>query len=244
MSRQRADPAAVEQVLLGPVQDALMPPRELGFTIEFMYGQLLVYQQELPDGPRPARRLLPHGLRARAEIREVCAPAPTAQPFETELPPPEWLPKVESLIDERHVLWPQGAWMERIVQIGRDRGWVVEDPLSFHRAFPQLPVPGEAFGVLRRQDGTRLLCCLERSMNDVGYLKKVVRDPGGPVGANVAVLPAPGVSDSPDGVDGVLADSHRYAVRDGSSASGPSATPGRRAASAGRARRRGARHRP
>ena len=68
-------------------------------------------------------------------------------------------------------------------------------------------------------------------MNDVGYLKKVVRDPGGPVGANVAVLPAPGVSDSPDGVDGVLADSHRYAVRDGSSASGPSATPGRRAAS-------------
>ena len=85
--------------------------------------------------------------------------------------------------------------------------------------------------MLRRQDGTRLLCCLERSMNDVGYLKKVVRDPGGPVGANVAVLPAPGVSDSPDGVDGVLADSHRYAVRDGSSASGPSATPGRRAAS-------------
>jgi hypothetical protein len=215
VSRKRADPAVVEQVLLGPVQDALMPRRELGFTIEFMYGQLLVYQQGFLTDPGQLDAFC-HAVSSLARgIREICAPAPTPQPFETELPPPEWLPKVESLIDERHVLYPQGAWMERIVQIGRDRGWVVEDPLSFHRAFPQLPVPGEAFGVLRREDGMRLLCCLERSMNYVGYLKKVVHDPGGPVGANAAVLPAPGVSDSPDGVDGVLADSHRYAVRDG-----------------------------
>ena len=105
--------------------------------------------------------------------------------------------------------------MERIVQIGRDRGWVVEDPLSFHRAFPQLPVPGEAFGVLRRQDGMRLLCCLERSMNDVELPEEGRARPRRAGGGERGRAAAPGVSDSPDGVDGVLADSHRYAVRDG-----------------------------
>ena len=65
VSRQRADPAAVEQVLLGPVQDALMPPRELGFTIEFMYRQLLVYQQGFLTDPGQLDAFC-HTSRARA----------------------------------------------------------------------------------------------------------------------------------------------------------------------------------
>jgi hypothetical protein len=33
--------------------------------------------------------------------------------------------------------------------IARERGLASEDPFEFHRAFSDLPVPGEAYGVMR-----------------------------------------------------------------------------------------------
>ena len=70
----------------------------------------------------------------------------------------------------------------------------VEDPRSFHAAFPELNLPGEAFGVLHgRLPGTeltgRLLCCAERPMVIPDDLQKLLKDPGGSVGCDVAVVP-------------------------------------------------------
>jgi hypothetical protein len=214
VSRKRADPAVVEEVLVGPVKAVLSQPREYGFTIGFMYGQLVLFQQNFLKQPEDLDTFGQLVSWLAREIRRICAPTLTPQPFETELPPPEWLDSVAALPDERHLLAPQGVWLERVLQIAQERRLVLEDSLSFHRAFPQLPVPGEAFGVMRG-DGIRLLCCIERSIRDISQLKDLFPNPGGPVGANVAVLPAPGMPDTDDGGDGILTDGTRHAVRDG-----------------------------
>jgi hypothetical protein len=214
--RRRADDDVADQVLSGPVREVLAGQREHGFTIEFMYGQLLVYQQYFLKQPEELDAFCQTVSYLAREVRAICSRSSLLrpQPFETELPAPEWLPAVEAAPDERHILAPHGAWLERIVQISRERGLAVEDALSFHRAFPHLPVPGEAFGVLRG-DGIRLLCLVERPIRDVSGLEDAVDDPGGPVGADAAVLPRPGAPDTPNGVDGVIAGSSRYAVRYG-----------------------------
>ena len=69
----------------------------------------------------------------------------------------------------------------------------VEDPRGFHAEFPDLNIPGEAFGVLHgRLPGTaltgRLLCCAERPMVLPDEARKLLADPGGAVGCDVAVL--------------------------------------------------------
>jgi hypothetical protein len=214
--RKRADDQVADQLLSGPVRAVLAEERDHGFAIEFMYGQLVVYQQNFLKQPEELDAFCQTVSYLAREVREICSRSSLLrpQPFETELPPPEWLPSVEAAPNEHHILAPQGAWLERILQISRERGWAVEDALSFHRAFPHLPVPGEAFGVLRG-DGIRYLFLLERSIRDISGLKDAVDDPGGPVGNNAAILPRPGAPDTPNGVDGVLAEAGRYAVRDG-----------------------------
>jgi hypothetical protein len=214
--RKRADDQVADRVLSGPIRQVLSTRREHGFTIEFIYGQLLVYQQYFLKQPEELDAFCQTVSYLAREIRAICSRSSLLrpEPFGTELPAPEWLPAVEAAPDERHILAPHGAWLERILQISRERGLAVEDPLSFHRAFPHVPVPGEAFGVLRG-DGIRLLFLLERSIRDISGMEEAVDDPGGPVGTDAAVLPCAGTPDTPNGVDGVLTESGRYAVRDG-----------------------------
>ena len=212
--RKRADDELADEVLAGPVRDLLSHPREDGFVIEFMYGQLLVYQQhflkengELDDFCGLVSRL------ARG-IRELCEPRLRPLPFETPLPEPPWLEFVSSRPDEQHILAPQGVWLERIVKIAGERGGLaIENSLDFHRAFPHLAVPGEAYGVMRG-DGIRFLCLVEKRAEDLEALKKEWPDAGGPIGCDAVVLPAPGRPDTPDGVDGVVVDGYRHVIRD------------------------------
>jgi hypothetical protein len=210
--RKRADPDVAEKVLAGPVRGVLADERVHGFTIEFMYGQLMVYQQHFLEDAAELDAFCEVVSRIAREIRNICTPRLDSQPFHVELPPPDWLPFVAQRLDERHILAPQGVWLERIAQIAGERGMAVEDPHSFHVAFPLLPVPGEAFGVLRG-DGIRMLSLLERSIEDISAIKDAFADPGGPVGADAVVLPAPGRPDTDDGVDGTRCDFGRFAVR-------------------------------
>jgi hypothetical protein len=94
------------------------------------------------------------------------------------------------------------------------------DSFAFHGAFPNLPVPGEAFGVLRGPlPGTggihgRLACCAERQMQLPIDLEHWLAGAGGDVGCDVAMLPAaPGAIDMPD--DGERVEDLRVAVTDG-----------------------------
>jgi hypothetical protein len=212
--RKDADRELADSVLSGPIKEILSYPREDGFTIEFMYGQLIVYQQHFLDKNGELDDFCGLVARLARQIRELCEPTLRPPPFDAELPAPDWHEFVRSKPDERHILYPQGVWLERVVKIAGERGGLqIENGLDFHRAVPRLPVPGEAFGVMR-EDGMRLLCCIERSIRDISTLKDVFDDPGGPVGCDAVVMPAPGRPDTENGVDGVRADWGRYAIRD------------------------------
>ena len=97
----------------------------------------------------------------------------------------------------------------------------VEDPRTFCKTFPALNFPGEPFAVLHgRLPGTalsgRLLCCAERPLYIPDPIRELMKDPGGQLGCDVAVievsraLPATAPEGEPQGnlrvvvADGVL----------------------------------------
>lgn len=137
----------------------------------------------------------------------------------TQVRPPEWLAPVRRKPKDKHTFWPIGALLERVVQIADERGMAVEDPMSFHAAFPALNVPGEAFGVLHGPlPGTtltgRLLCCAERPMNLPEDFAKLLKDPGGAAGSDVAVLAVdPGAPATPP--EGIVDGDLRVAIAHG-----------------------------
>ncbi|MFL5889696.1 MAG: hypothetical protein ACJ76M_11495 [Solirubrobacteraceae bacterium] len=218
--RKRSDDTVVDEILRGPVGQALEVQRGPCFEIEIGYGQVVVVQQgfvaahEELDALAGAASLLAEG------VRSIVRRARPPQPFGEALPEPEWLPQVAALPGDKHTFWPVGALLERVYAVAGERQMALEDSFAFHSAFANLPVPGEAFGVMRGPlPGTagihgRLACCAERQMQLPVDLPHWLDGAGGDVGCDVAMLPAaPVAADTPD--DGERAEDLRIAVRDG-----------------------------
>jgi hypothetical protein len=216
--RKHSDKAIVERLLRGPVRELLSVQQGLGFEIRIEYGQVVVSRQDFVCRDEDLDALVASAEALAGAVRDICVPA-GGRSLATLLPPPQWLDAVRRKPKKAHTLWPIGALLERVVQVADERGMTVEDPRAFHTAFPDLNVPGEAFGVLHgRLPGTaltgRLLCCAERPMVLPDDYRSFLTDPGGPAGSDVAIIPvnpdAPATS--PEGeLDGDL----RVAVGDG-----------------------------
>jgi hypothetical protein len=217
--RKRSDDAVVDEILRGPVREVLAVERGPCFEIEIGYGQVVVAQQgflgadEELDGLAEAASVLAGG------VRSIVGRVRPPRAFGDALPEPEWLAQVAALPGDKHTFWPVGALLERVHALAGERGMALEDSFAFHAAFANLPVPGEAFGVLRGPlPGTggiqgRLACCAERQMQLPVDLDHWLKGAGGDVGCDVAMLPAPGADDTPD--DGERVEDLRLAVRDG-----------------------------
>jgi hypothetical protein len=216
--RDRSDHEVVDRLLRGPIHDVLSREQGLGFEIRMEYGQLVISRQlylrdaELDDLATTTGEL----AIAIGEMGLIAAP-PT--PFATELPPPRWLETVRANPGEPCTAWPIGARVEKVAAIAAERGMTLEDPGAFHQAFPQVTIPGEAFAVMRgRLPGVegvaRMACCAERPMIMPQEVRKLTTDPGGRVGCDIAVLPAPAGA-RPTGPDGELHDGTRVIVHDG-----------------------------
>jgi len=218
--RKRSDEAVADEILRGPVRQALAVQHGPCFEIEIGYGQAVVAQQgflgdhEELDALAGTASLLAEG------VRSIVRRTRPSQPFGEGLPEPEWLPQVAALPGDKHTFWPVGALLERVYAVAGERNMALEDSFVFHSAFANLPLPGEAFGVLRGPlPGTggihgRLAVCAERQMQLPADLSHWLDDVGGDVGCDVAMLPAtPGALDTPD--DGERVEDLRFAVRDG-----------------------------
>src|SRR5262249_22966048 len=148
-----------------------------------------------------------------------CIPNAAGLELSTAVPPPPWLSEVSAHPNDSHTLMPIGARLERLVQIGTERGLTLEDARRFHATFPTLNAPGEAFGVFRGQlPGTtvtgRLLCCAERPIGIPEEVERLLKDPGGPVGCDVAVISIEAGA-TPTPPEGEPANDLRFAVGDG-----------------------------
>jgi hypothetical protein len=217
--RKRSDEAVVDEILRGPVHEALAAQRGLCFEIEVGYGQVVVVQQGFVDAHEELDSLAGAASLLAEGVRSIVRRARPPQPFGEAVPEPEWLPQVAALPGDKHTFWPVGALLERVYAVAGERQMALEDSFAFHAAFANLPVPGEAFGVMRGPlPGTagingRLACCAERQMQLPVDLPHWLDDAGGDVGCDVAMLPAaPGAADTPD--DGERVEDLRIAVRD------------------------------
>ena len=189
--RKHSDERIVAEVLDGPVRALLDRAQPLGFEIRVEYGQASIARQDFLKRDADLDALVAQAEALAAAVREICAAQ--ALPLATAIPEPGWLPSVRADPRGAHTLWPPGARLEKVVAIVDERGMAVEDPRAFHTAFPTLNIPGEAFAVLHgRLPGTaltgRLLCCAERPMVLPDEARKLLTDPGGAVGCDVAVL--------------------------------------------------------
>lgn len=218
--RKRSDDAAVDEILRGPVREALASERGPCFEIEIGYGQVVVAQHHFLNAPEELDALAWAASLLAGGVHSIVRRARPPQPFGDSLPEPEWLPQVAALPDDKHTFWPVGALLERVYAVAGERGMALEDSFAFHSAFANLPVPGEAFGVMRGPlPGTggihgRLACCAERQMQIPIDLEHWLDGAGGVVGCDVAMLAAaPGEVDTP--ADGERVEDLRLAVRDG-----------------------------
>jgi hypothetical protein len=217
--RKGSDERTVAAVLDGPVREVLTQPRPLGFEIRIEYGQASIARQDFLKRDVDLEAFVADAEVLTSAVRELCVPPDGGLLLGRPIPAPAWLARVRADRRGKHTLWPPGARLEKVVAIADERGMAVEDPRAFHAAFPGLNVPGEAFGVLHgRLPGTaltgRLLCCAERPMVLPDEARKLLTDPGGAVGCDVAVIPVdPGATPTaPEGeTDGDL----RVAVADG-----------------------------
>jgi hypothetical protein len=217
--RKHSDESTVERLLRGPIRDLLSVQQGLGFEVRIEYGQIIVARQDFLARDEDLDALVAAAETLARGVREICVPPGIAHELATPLPPPKWLTSVRRRPSMKHTLWPIGALVERVVQVADERDMAVEDPRAFHTAFPNLNIPGEAFGVLHgRLPGTgltgRLLCCAERRMILPDDCRKFLADPGGPAGSDVAVVPVS--ADAPaTGPAGELEGDLRVAVADG-----------------------------
>jgi len=191
--RRNSDHAVAERLLAGPIRKILRERQGLGFELRVEYGQAIVARQDFVGRDEDLDALVASVERLAAGVREICVPGFGSRSLSSEIEPPSWLESVRRQPRKKVTTWPIGALADRVVAIADERGMELEDPLAFHRAFPDLNVPGQAFGVMRgRLPGTalhgRLLCCAERRMWLPEEMREHLTDPGGQVGADVAVI--------------------------------------------------------
>jgi hypothetical protein len=200
--RGRAQKEVVEQLIAGPLKEVLEADPPLGYRITFAYGVLIVTRQHFLKQDEELDAFAERTSWLASRIREVCLAAASPQPFEMELPPPSWAPKIDEAPNET---W-QGMDNQDLAgfhAIARERGLASEDPYEFHRAFCDLPVPGEAYGVMRGTlPGTslfgRVVAGVERKIRDPpAYWDRILEElPHGPYGSDTVLVAVR--TDAPD----------------------------------------------
>jgi hypothetical protein len=192
--RGRAQKEVVEQLIDGPLRDILAADPPLGFRITFAYGMLIVTRQHFLKRDEELDMFAEDASSLAARIREICVASASPQRFEAELPPPPWAAKIDAA--------PGETWLGIDKQdfggfhaIVRERGLASEDPFEFHRAFSDLPLPGEAYGVMRGTlPGTslfgRIVAGVEREIaGPPPYWDRILDElPHGPCGSDTVLL--------------------------------------------------------
>jgi len=168
------------------------PP--LGYRITFAYGVLIVTQQHFLKQDGELDAFAERASRLAGRIREICVADARPQPFDAELAPPPWAAQIDERTGDTFV-GMDGQDLAGFHAIARERGLGSEDPFELHRAFPDLPVPGEAYGVMRGTlPGTslfgRVVAGVERKIaGPPAYWDRILDElPHGPFGSDTVLL--------------------------------------------------------
>lgn len=175
-----ADMGMVQQLLSGDFGARLaeLPGR---FVLELGHGSLILDCADGYHGATQLELRCQHLCYVAQVLRQACFAAAPSKPFETELPAPGWVadPPAGPTAAQGAAAFATGllkhmtigdnsdqgasaigldqplAGPWRDLAIGLEQQWSpakLEDALAFHRAFPAIPIPGNAFCVLRNPD--------------------------------------------------------------------------------------------
>ena len=195
--RDRATRAAVEEFVSGPLAELLAGSQPLGFEVLFRFGTLVVSQQHFATEAEVLDKLCEKASWLAGELRHVCERHARPLGFGVELPEPDWLADVRTKPPGDTFLGADAQNLGSVVQLADATGMALEDAFDFMRGFAYVPVPGEAFGVLRGTlPGTgvngRIVSAIERPAWENKPLQKALdKKVGGPFGCD-AVLVAVG----------------------------------------------------
>jgi hypothetical protein len=212
LADDRCDLDLLERVVRGPLGDALSRSDQLGFSVEYKFGQLIVTCQDFLHDPAELDAFASTACSIADGIEDVDPPGPLPASFDAALPEPEWLGFVAEHLDERNVDAGSGAWLEPLVRYAGQKGMRVEDPVAFHRAFASLPLPGMAFGGASAP-GIRIATACEQRIRDVDHYKPEWPDAGLTIGCDMVLQPTSAANTQPG--DGEVHEGLRYAVREG-----------------------------
>ena len=192
--RGRAQKEFVEAVLNGPLREILAGDPGLGFRITFGYGVLRVTQQHFLKRPEELDAFAARVSWLAGRLRELSVAGAQPRPFDSGIAPPSWAAQIDAAPDETFV-GLDNQDLAGFHSIALERGLTSEDPFEFHRAFPDLPVPGEAYGVMRGTlPGTalfgRVVVGIERTIaGPPPYWERVLDElPHGPFGSDAVLL--------------------------------------------------------
>jgi len=237
-----ADRGLMQQLLTGDfgARVTALPGR---FVLELNHGSLILDCADGYHASVALEERCKHLCGLAQVLRTACVAAASPQPFETELPAPGWVANqpAEASGGQKAAAFATGLLKHMTTGDNSDQGtnaigldqpligpWrdfaisfepqvapgKLEDALAFHRAFPNLPVPGNAFVVYRVPDP------------DAGATRIAFYNEGVITHGPIAVLfpVKPSTADRPTPIGGER-DSLRIAVRDGIAAAWMYRTP-------------------
>jgi hypothetical protein len=144
-SEPELSPDALAAILGDPVRMLITNHAEDGlFQIAVWWGTLLVRR----NGYLREEGLVELGEAASllaGRLREVFLAQSQPLPFTAELAPPT----IRDPRDPARIFNQSPVWIEWSKQTAERHGMELEDPFDYHRAFPSVPVPGQAAVVMR-----------------------------------------------------------------------------------------------
>jgi hypothetical protein len=180
----KVEPDALASLVREPVAELIRAHAEDGlFQVVVWWGTLLVRRNGFLRDDEPLDELGRAASTLAARVREICLQRAEPRPFASELAPPlfrDWQ-------DPQVIFNPSDTWHAWAEDTARRYGFTREDPLAYHRAFPSLPVPGQASVVMR---GT---------LASVGDCRLVVHREREASRAALLIAPPAGLSPTPPG---------------------------------------------
>lgn len=201
------DDAVLDEALAGGAAAQLD-----GMELHVALGCLWIARPGFAERPEELDALATLGSTIARQARSASVRRPAAE-FDAPLPPPRWLgaPALSATLRMRGwlaqgldaPLWPP---VDAFVPgFAAERGYVAEDPLTFHRSFPSTPLRGQAFAVFRGALGHRtgrLVVTTDVRLPEGSGMDAAVL----PLRTAVAPTPPMGLESLPDGTHVAVGD--------------------------------------
>ncbi|MFT4088142.1 MAG: hypothetical protein QM658_13530, partial [Gordonia sp. (in: high G+C Gram-positive bacteria)] len=144
------DPVVMDRLTAGPLPGLLAELSGVPWVrISIEFGNVKLARSSFVVTDDEWDRLAAWTVALGDAVEQAVLPLTAPQPFGEPLPP-----RPAGAVGTDHILaGPPSPWAEQLDALASGLSLVIEDPYSYHRAFPGVPVPGRAFAVQRGRVG-------------------------------------------------------------------------------------------